>query len=264
LIKRKLGIVPRLILPESEPLLKYLKYSGFIDIMQIPEKELFYMNEPLFLWEKSKFKSVKGFHLLPLFLISEPSHLDTLYKKMIGLSRILESQLGLDPRFSTFFSDTISEVCWNIKKHNEGPEILGFTMAQKMPFNVIQIPISDIGMGFRQRMVFQDDFSKFRSILSDENLIYKKDRNNNNLLAIVEAFKYRKESTIYGLWNVRNFVFERKGVIRIQSENTKVIFNSKSCQNCNLSGDCLNCDKLNYKVSDLPIPGVHIQIELPA
>ena len=108
-------------------------------------------------------------------------------------------------------------------------------MIQKTPYNTIEFVCSDIGKGFLERMkemLKEKDpeaitkYGHLEQKLYNRNLLFKEDKENPNLLAIINAVKFREDSRIPGLHMIKKFVIDNDGLFSIHSGNYTVNYSN--------------------------------------
>lgn len=137
----------------------------------------------------------------------------------------------------------LEEIITNCKLHAKSFSFT--TLHAKYSVKKIYISVSDFGCGF-------------------SNTINQFHKNNDEISAIMEGIYKRRESKVYGLYNVIKRILEYEGKVRIHSNSVQVIFTPrilKSFINGNLCKD-ESFYKYNIK-RDMLFEGVHIEIELP-
>lgn len=160
---------------------------------------------------------------------------------LFNFKSIKECQQGF--YYTNEITEFLEEVITNCKKHAKS---FSFTTLQaKYSVKKIYISVSDFGCGF-------------------SNTIDQQGETKDEISAIMEGVYKRRESKVYGLYNVIRRVLEYDGKVRIHSNNAQVIFTPrllKSYINSNLYND-ENFYKYNVK-RDMLFNGVHIEMELP-
>lgn len=119
------------------------------------------------------------------------------------------------------------------------------TLHAKYSAKMIYISVSDMGGGF-------------------SNTIDNRKENTKEVEAILYGVYKRRESKVYGLYNVIRRVLEFNGKVRIHSNNAQIIFTPRILDSF-ISGRIyqdVTFKKYNIK-EQLPFDGVHIEIELP-
>lgn len=140
-------------------------------------------------------------------------------------------------------TEFLSEIIMNCKQHAHSFSFT--TLHAKYSAKKIYISVSDFGCGF------------LNTIASD---LYCKDE----VEAILCGVYKRKESKVYGLYNIIRRVLEYNGKVRIHSNSEQLIFTPKILTSF-LKNELLKNDnfkKYNIK-RNVPFSGVHIEIELP-
>ena len=140
-------------------------------------------------------------------------------------------------------------------------------MAQKMLYGVIQIAFYDTGKGFRKRILEiiskekevtkkgnkpNPDLRQYINIadkLNDKTLIWKKTKENSNLLAIKAALDFRKGSDIPGLAVIKEFAISKGGSFFVHSSNASIEIDKYGNE--------------KFRIFDENFSGVHFTIEIP-
>lgn len=146
------------------------------------------------------------------------------------------------------------EIILNCRIH--GGSFCFLTMQYNDYLKMMNISISDYGIGFKNSLIRSGEFTENIDFISE----YE---------SIIRGIFKRKDSEIYGLYNVLDKITTRDGVMRIHSMDTQLII-TKYLYN-NIKKDTLeeiikykNDDKFKNNVkSDLKYKGVHIEIEIP-
>lgn len=140
-------------------------------------------------------------------------------------------------------TEFLEEIIMNCKQHAHSFSFT--TLHAKYSVQKIYISVSDFGCGFM-------------------NTIDQGIRCKDEVSAILYGVYKRKNSKIYGLYNIIRRVLENKGKVRIHSNSEQIIFTPRVLHK--FIGECLlndkNFEKYNIK-RNIPFSGVHIEIELP-
>jgi len=140
-------------------------------------------------------------------------------------------------------AEFLEEIITNCNRHARSFSFT--TLHAKHSTKMIYISVSDYGCGFG-KTVNQDNVA------------------NDEVKAIFTGIYKRRNSRVYGLYNVIRRVLELKGKVRIHSKDSQVIFTPRILDGF-LNNTLLvdeSFKKYNIK-SDIPFKGVHIEIELP-
>ena len=146
-------------------------------------------------------------------------------------------------RYDNDICNFLEEVISNCKIHAESFSFT--TLHAKYSAGKIYIAVSDFGCGFLETM-------------------RKKSECENEITAILAGIYRRRDSKVYGLYNVIRKVLEYGGKFRIHSKNVQIIFTPRlygDFVDGNLLGNW-EFQKYNIK-KNIPFDGVHIEIELP-
>lgn len=137
----------------------------------------------------------------------------------------------------------LEEVISNCKMHAKSFSFT--TLHAKYSVGKIFIAVSDFGCGFYETMEKKVDCE-------------------NEVTALLAGIYKRKDSKVYGLYNVIRRVLEYGGKFRIHSKNVQIIFTTKIYKDF-IEGNLLGnreFEKYNIK-RNIPFDGVHIEMELP-
>ena len=140
-------------------------------------------------------------------------------------------------------TEFLSEIIMNCKQHAHSFSFT--TLHAKYSSQKIYISVSDFGCGFMNTVD--------RSLQCED-----------EVSAILYGVYKRKESKVYGLYNIIRRVLEYDGKVRIHSNTEQIIFTPRILD-AFIEGKLLNernFEKYNIK-RNIPFSGVHIEIELP-
>lgn len=155
--------------------------------------------------------------------------------------RMEESPQGI--YYTNEITEFLEEIITNCKNHAGSFSFT--TLHAKYSINKIYISVSDFGCGF-------------------SNTIQQRTDSKDEISAIMAGVYKRRESRVYGLYNVIRRVLEYDGKVRIHSNNAQIIFTPrilKGYVNQNLYKD-ESFNKYNVKRNAF-FEGVHIEMELP-
>lgn len=260
LIRMKYKYIPELILPKSENLLSYLDLCNFFSISQIPNSEVLRFQR-IYLRDRKK-----KFYIPKIYLISSHTSLDAhqtnvskiiydLIKEKLGDANNLEEREIYEKLKNSF-----NQLIRNVVEHNfiNNPlKACGYYMAQKMPYDTIELVCSDIGKGFRNRILEMinenkdENISKYKgyeTLLRDNRYLFKKNDKNPNYLAITTAVNYRENSLIPGIAYIKEFALYKGGSLKIHSGNYTVLYNNEG---------------INSSFHESHFTGSHIKLEIP-
>lgn len=145
--------------------------------------------------------------------------------------------------YSNDINNFLEEIINNCRVHAKSFSFT--TLHAKHSLGKIFIAISDFGCGFFRTM--EKD-----CICEDE------------VNAILAGIYRRKNSKVYGLYNVIRKVLEYNGKFRIHSKNSQVIFTPRIYDDFIKEKLLLNDEFRRYNVkTNIPFEGVHIELELP-
>lgn len=140
-------------------------------------------------------------------------------------------------------AEFLAEIIINCKIHARSFSFT--TLHAKYSTGKIYISVSDMGGGFGSTIDSKSEISE-----EEEAILYG-------------VYK-RRESKIYGLYNVIRRVLEFDGKVRIHSNNTQIIFTPRILDDFISGRIYQNVTFKKYNVKEqLPFDGVHIEIELP-
>lgn len=140
-------------------------------------------------------------------------------------------------------TEFLEEMIINCKIHAKSYSFT--TLHAKYSVNKIFIAVSDFGSGFYNTIgVLEKCKDEVSSILAG---VYK-----------------RKNSKVYGLYNVIRRVLEYEGKVRIHSNNAQIIFTPRILKDFieEKLFENISFEKYNVK-RNIPFEGVHIELELP-
>lgn len=239
MIRSKSGHVPQLYLPESPNLFDYLRRSGFFEWATVPGCESMAFNG--FMDTSSKV-GYKQYHRFPPRFFGVFTHSDegTTFNRHITNIITFVDEIVRECQISHVYYyrlfEVLKQVIKNSLEHNMGYRgALAYYMIQKTPYNTIEFVCSDIGKGFLERMkemLRENDpeaiikYGHLEQKLNNRDLLFKEDRDNPNLLAIINAVKYREDSKIPGLHTIKEFVKENDGLFSIHSGNYTVSYST--------------------------------------
>ena len=201
------GIKKRLLLPESEEVIKYLERMDFFKFA-----DKYFSLEPARPQISEKYKrSSYSDVLLEITPIEKSDDIHYIVGKVKKRANaILKKHLHYDERAINGFIVALSEVCQNIIEHSETK---GFVGIQKYHFqnlnkNVVKIAVMDTGIGFKKSL------SERFELKSDIEAIEK------GLLH--GASRYADEGRGHGLAAVRRFVNQWNGKLSIRSGTARL------------------------------------------
>lgn len=241
MIRSKSGHIPKLYLPESPNLFEYMRRSGFFVWVTVPKCEAVRIN--CFMDLSFRDESRQSKHFRPQFygLFTHSNEGTTFNRHIAHIENIVNeiaNSLGdnVDAydlnRYCKMLKISLVQVIKNSFEHNQGYKgTLAYYMIQKTPYNTIEFVYSDIGQGILERMkkmLKEKDIEAIQKYghleekLNDKNLLFKEHENNPNLLAIINAVKFREDSEIPGLHMIKEFVLLYDGLFSIHSGNYTV------------------------------------------
>ena len=238
MIRRKVGYVPQLYLPEKQNLFGYMKRSGFFKWATVPGCESLRFNHISNDYFKDGYMQSNSLrpHLYGLFTHSNEGtcfnrHITNI-EGFVGeiadslIDKVDEFELR---RYCSMLRLSIVQVVKNSLEHNYGYKgTLAYYMIQNTRYNTLEFAFSDIGQGILERMkkmLIERDpeainkYGDLEQKLNNRDLLFKEHCDNPNRLAILNAVEYRKDSEIPGLHKIKEFTIEYDGVFIIHSGN---------------------------------------------
>lgn len=200
------NVKKKLLLPESEDVLKYLERMDFFDYAsryfclspgktELPDKFL---------------RSSKSVVLLEITPIEKSDDIHFIVGEVKKRAHaILERHLFYDERAINGFIVALSEVCQNIIEHSENTGLAGIQKYhfRKINKNVVKISVMDLGIGFKEslseRVTVKDDLDAIEKAL------------------LHGMSRYEDRGRGHGLAGVRRFVNQWKGKLSIRSGTAK-------------------------------------------
>lgn len=273
MIRNKHNYVPKLILPKSNNMLSYLDICNFFRTASTPNCEVLSHN-----WSSDdSIANKKDFHIPRLYGIYSFSDIGShiynvsdimkkiVYKLKENMSEISNQDDSDRMRLYGLLQSSIIELIGNVIHHNtfaeNKPKGLGYYMAQKMPYNVIEVVFSDVGKGFRKRIlemitefsgeeIIKSKYIPLKTKLLDNKYLLQKHVDNPDLIAIEAAIDFREESLVPGLAQIKKFATEKGGKFFAHSGNYSVEYKKKN-------------ESFNKFYSDSYFSGCHIKMEIP-
>jgi hypothetical protein len=244
MVKNKYNGSSRLWIPKSEKLQSYLHLTGFFRISKDSRCPIIdHDYEPTGIINKDKYErfipKIYGlfteengnYHLKNIKEILK--HIQNQFGEVVGVSSSLQFELKniydeLESSISQLIKNTFEHNYKLIKKYDY--RSIGYYMAQKTPYDTIEVIFSDCGMGYWKRILQMldegvngdDNIDKFKSIekkLRDETYLFKKHNDNPNLVALNAAVLYRENSKIPGIHQIKKYALNRDGYFHIHSGN---------------------------------------------
>lgn len=205
---RKEGIQKRMLLPNSEEVLRYLERMNFFELAS----SYFDLDPSKPNLSEKYLRSSYSDVLLEITPIEKSDDIHFIVGKVKDRAHsILARHLHYDDKAINGFIVALSEVCQNIIEHSENK---GFVGIQKYHFqknlnkNVVKIAVMDIGIGFRKslsrRFSLKDDFQAIEKAL------------------LQGASRYTDEGRGHGLAAVRRFVNQWNGKLSIRSGTARL------------------------------------------
>ena len=270
MIRNKYNSIPYLAIPKSEELQSYLNLTGFFAISKDYRCQVFSHDfQPIGINVNEKYKKFIP-KIYGIFANeNNNSHFDNVDK----ILKNIQIQFGEKTGFSTsiqyelkliydLLHTSISQLIKNVLEHNQknNHPCLGYYMAQKTPYNTIEIVFSDCGIGYWKRILemleqnIDHDGKLYRhreieSKLKTNEYVFKKHQENPNLVAIEAAVNYRNDSKIPGIYQIMRYALDREGRFFIHSGNYSRLYSNES-----------NYAKFH---EDSYFSGSHIKVEIP-
>lgn len=244
MIRSKSGYIPQLYLPESPKLFEYMRRSGFFRWATVPGCESLKFNSFRNIDFDDEYRRPNYFRpqLYGLFTHSIEGttfngHVEHISDFVNEIDNSLAGKV-YDPseisQYCGWLFASLVQVIKNALEHNMGYRgALAYYMIQKTPYNTIEFVCSDIGKGFLERMKEMLDekdpeaitkYGHLEQKLNNRDLLFVEDKENPNLLAIINAVKYREDSKIPGLHMIKKFVIDNNGLFSIHSGNYTVCY----------------------------------------
>lgn len=151
------------------------------------------------------------------------------------------------------------EILDNCRKHGESDSFM--TIHARYSDRKIYIAISDLGIGFLNSW---NNREKDVADLKVEGELLRGDKPKDEVQAVLCGIYKRKDSKIYGLYNIIMQTLELEGKIRIHSNNTQLLFTPRlihQMEKCNILSDKSFFD-WNVK-GKIDFKGVHVEMEIP-
>lgn len=145
--------------------------------------------------------------------------------------------------YANDITEFLSELIMNSQTHARSFSFV--TMHAKYSVNTIYLAVSDFGCGF---LYTASEFAKCRDEVE----------------AIFAGIYRRKESKVYGLYNVIRRILEFRGKVRIHSNDRQIILTQRTLNHFLENQLQNNTSFKEYNIKrTVPFDGVHIEIELP-
>lgn len=246
IVKHEMEITPELLIPDTfsgGKLKKYLDQIGFTDRAY---------DSNLFKFTFDPYGGLMGKNIDPLCgtkVFNASNTIDDIYRGInMFISPFSEKYLtdfqtyDENYRYVNEITEFLVEILVNCKVHAKSFSIT--TLHANYKVKKIYISVSDVGYGF------------FNTI-DGEGI-------ENEKQAVLKGIYKRKESKVYGLYNVIRRVLEFNGKIRIHSNDTQIIFTPRLLREF-VDGKLCDVPMFEqYNVKNTPqYDGVHIEIELP-
>jgi hypothetical protein len=272
LIRNKYGFIPNLQLPSSSSrLFDYLENINFFSVASIPNNNIF----DFIKYSTPTSKEFKGYSS-KISCIIKTSEISTHQNNATKITYnflqklLMEEKKAEQWNFYKLFELSLIQLIENFFEHNiyeNTYDCSAYYLAQKMPYNVIQIVFYDTGKGFRKRIIEIitkekesikkgnpptpgfDVYLNIEKDLNNKALIWDKTKKNPNILAIQAALDFRKNSQVPGLAVIKDFALSKGGSFFVHSANASIEFDKHENE--------------NIKVYNENFSGVHFCIEIP-
>lgn len=262
LLRNKYNFIPRLYPPLNKNLFAYMLVSNFFKMSNVPLCEIFSYN-----FEIDSNNEMDNFErfvpkLQGIFVHSNyNNHFDNIDNiiKNINLN-LAKNDKNYDMSFFPMLQSSLNQLVKNTIEHNPNYKeygALGFYMAQKTPYNTIEFAFSDVGQGFRNRMIemlnkgdveARNKYSIYEKELNDDTYLFQQHTKNPNLIAIQNAIEFRSDSQIPGLFQIKQFAIKNGGYFQIHSGNYTVKYEQ---------------DKTQSWFHESYFSGCHLKVEIP-
>lgn len=151
------------------------------------------------------------------------------------------------------------ELIDNCRRHGESDSFM--TIHARYSDRRIYIAVSDLGIGFLKSWNKRE---KDEADINTENYVLKGNAPQNELEAIICGIYKRKESKIYGIYNIIVQTLELKGKIRIHSNDIQIVFTPRLSEFISNPKTLMNETFFEYNVKkNIQFKGVHIEMEIP-
>jgi hypothetical protein len=176
--------------------------------------------------------------------------------------------------YKNIFAKFAAELCNNSAMH--GKSFSFMTIQSNRGQEKVSIAVSDCGCGFYESL-YKKIINKSleRPLLTIENEGFlDKNTENLSLHSIIECTFYRYFDRAYGIWDIAKTVLNNGGVIRIHSNDSRIILTPNKfplilevCNDPEALKDILLKEFLGSKdynfITGLKFGGVHFEIEMP-
>lgn len=246
-IKKKQGIIPKLLIPDTATggmLRNYLNEISFTKYA-LQARVFDYIQNPYGGLEGKKIDPICG-----TLIFNASDSKEDIYRGVdMCIAPFAEEYLSrfqiydeMQYKYMNEITAFLEEILINCKVHAKSFSIT--TLHANYSAKKIYISASDVGRGFL-------------STVEDHSVLNEKE-------AILNGVYKRRKSKIYGLYNVIRRVLEYDGKVRIHSNDTQIIFTPRLLEGF-IEGNLEKMDsfeKYNVKQTH-PYDGVHVEIELP-
>jgi hypothetical protein len=259
MLKNKYNYMPMLYLPNSKDLLSYMCLADFFTTAQVPLCEVFKFNKEIITQRFNPNYFIPKIY--GLFVHSESNFHHRNIEKIIKNIKHNLNDIEIDQKYFFMLQISLNQLVKNTIEHNPNHKkfgALGYYMAQKTPYNTIDFAFSDVGQGFRERMIDMLDkededanvkYGKYKNVLKSNSYLFQQHTENPNLRAIIEAVNFRCDSKIPGIFQIKEFVTNNGGYLSIHSGNYTVKYEKDN--------------KLIPKFHKSYFSGCHIKFEIP-
>jgi len=271
--------ISKLYMPESEKLISFMEHIDFFTpARSIPTCEVFNINyQPSYkAYNRGGMSRIYGIYVHSddySILNKHYANIDDIIKK---IRKELSNEYDRDiDYFYQNLRDSLIQLVRNTIEHNKNYKesgALGYYMAQKTPYNTIEFVISDVGLGYRNRITEMIKENKDSNIqkyiekkddIQDNKFLYRDNEKNPNRLAIEVAINYRDDSMVPGLFQIRKFVLEQEDSNYTQKSGN--IISLKPSLFIHSDNYSIQFEKDNpyFKFYNNDFSGCHIKITIP-
>ena len=212
-LRKNLGIIPILILPQSEDVLKYLERMDFFKNVSPP----FEIDISTMQIEDQFLRSSHSDVLLEITKIEGTDDIHSIVDRVRrGAEVILRTHLHYNDAAIDSFIVALSEICQNIPEHSQNVGYVGiqkYFYEKKLGKNVVKIAVMDLGIGIKESLGqrYSDLYGeKWSDTLAIELALFK------------STSRYEDIGRGHGLTNVRKLVQKWNGKFMIRSGIAKV------------------------------------------
>lgn len=242
MVRSKSEHIPQLYLPESPNLFEYMRKSGVFKCAKVPGCEAMRFSNFMDASYKDDYRQSNYFRPQFYGLFAHSREGSTFNRHIANVENIVSeiadslTDKKVDAfdlrRYCSMLRLSLVQVIKNSLEHNFGHRgTLAYYMIQKTKYNTIEFVLSDIGQGILERMkkMLRDKdeealkkYGDLEKKLNNRNLLFEECEDNPNLLALINAVRYREDSEIPGLHKIKEFTTEYDGSFKLHSGNYTV------------------------------------------